>query len=181
MGKIPDDGVLDFSPPEIAKLAGVSERTVYRHFPTPESLFRYVQDWVEAPIAKWAYPKSVDEIADAVEKLFPLFDGKAALIASYFANPAAAAVRRERRKERIKALNAALDPLLSNRPAPERCRAQAVVHYLFNSQAWKSMREESGLDGAEAGLATSWALRTLLADLRKPDGGPRGRPGRRTK
>lgn len=179
--KIADNGMLDFSPPEIAKMAGVSERTVYRHFPTQESLFEYVLDQFEAPLAQWAFPKSAKEIADAVEELFPVFDEHAALATSYVVNPAAAAVRRERRKVRIAALNAALDKLLAGREASERRRAQAVVHYLFNSQAWKSMREESGLDGREAGLATGWALRTLLADLAKPNGGPRARPARGAK
>ncbi len=38
---------------------------------------------------------------------------------------------------------------------------------LLSSATWKEFRSEHGMNGTEAGQAVSWALRTLIADLRK--------------
>ncbi len=55
-----------------------------------------------------------------------------------------------------------------SRPEPkERARALAVVYLLVSAPAWQAMREQSGLDGVEAGKAAAWALRVLTDELRR--------------
>ena len=50
---------------------------------------------------------------------------------------------------------------------PEEARlGQAVIVYLTGGLPWLTMADESGLDGAQAGRAVGWAIRTLIADLR---------------
>jgi hypothetical protein len=50
---------------------------------------------------------------------------------------------------------------------PEEARlGQAVIVYLTGGLPWLTMADESGLDGAQAGRAAGWAIRTLIADLR---------------
>jgi hypothetical protein len=51
-----------------------------------------------------------------------------------------------------------------------------VLAYLHNMLAYTTLREENGLSGAEIGEAIGWAIRTLIADLRK-----RNRNSRRDK
>jgi hypothetical protein len=50
---------------------------------------------------------------------------------------------------------------------PEEARlARAIVTYLTGGLPWLTMADESDLDGAQAGRAAAWAIRTLIADLR---------------
>jgi hypothetical protein len=52
--------------------------------------------------------------------------------------------------------------------APEELRrAEAVLAYLHNMLAYTTLREEHELSGEEIGAALGWAIRTLVADLRK--------------
>jgi hypothetical protein len=51
--------------------------------------------------------------------------------------------------------------------AEDRRRALAVIYLLISAPAWQAMREQSGLDGVEAGKAAAWALRVLTDELRR--------------
>jgi hypothetical protein len=42
-----------------------------------------------------------------------------------------------------------------------------VLAYLHNMLAYTTLREEQQLSGAEIGEALGWAIRTLVADLRR--------------
>ncbi|MGH7912568.1 MAG: hypothetical protein ACREOV_12670, partial [Candidatus Dormibacteraceae bacterium] len=52
-------------------------------------------------------------------------------------------------------------------PEDELRRAGAVLAYLHNMLAYTTMREENGLSGEDVGEAVAWAIRTLVADLRR--------------
>ena len=59
--------------------------------------------------------------------------------------------------------------------SPEELRhAAAVLSYLHNMLAYTTLREESGLSGEEIGEAIGWAIRTLVADLRRQPQLPKG-------
>ena len=70
------------------------------------------------------------------------------------------------RQQRLRIWRTLLDEVTSHLDPEEARLAQAVVVYLTGGLPWLTMADESGLDGAEAGRATAWAIRTLIADLR---------------
>lgn len=76
-------------------------------------------------------------------------------------------VRGYRRRERIDAIGQALRAELTELSETELQRAEAVLAYLHNMLAYTTLREENGLSGKEIGEAIGWAIRTLIADLRK--------------
>jgi hypothetical protein len=76
-------------------------------------------------------------------------------------------VRGYRRRERLEAIGRALRAELAELSEPELRRAEAVLSYLHNMLAYTTLREENGLSGEEIGEAIGWAIRTLIADLRK--------------
>jgi hypothetical protein len=49
----------------------------------------------------------------------------------------------------------------------ERRRVLAVIYLLVSAPAWQAMRDQSHLNGDEAGQAAAWAVRVLTADLRR--------------
>ena len=69
--------------------------------------------------------------------------------------------------ERLEAIGRTLRAELTELSEPELQRAEAVLSYLHNILAYTTLREENGLSGEEIGEEIGWAIRTLIADLRK--------------
>jgi hypothetical protein len=76
-------------------------------------------------------------------------------------------VRGYRRRERLDAVGRALRAELTELSESELQQAEAVLAYLHNMLAYTTLREENGLTGEEIGQAVGWAIRTLIADLRR--------------
>jgi hypothetical protein len=76
-------------------------------------------------------------------------------------------VRGYRRRERLESIRRALRSELSGLDEKQLEQAEAVLAYLHNMLAYTFIREESGLGGEEIGEAVGWAIRTLVADLRR--------------
>jgi hypothetical protein len=54
-----------------------------------------------------------------------------------------------------------------------------VVHYLTSSDAWRALKDEAGLDGAQSGQAVAWTIRALINTLSETSAEAKGRQGRR--
>jgi hypothetical protein len=80
-------------------------------------------------------------------------------------------VRGYRRRGRLESIREAIRNELPGLGNEEAKRAEAVLAYLHNMLTYTFMREESGLSGDEIGEAAGWAIRTLVADLRKSASG----------
>jgi hypothetical protein len=76
------------------------------------------------------------------------------------------------RERRISEIEHALAPAVDRMSRRDADQAAAVIVYLANAFAWLSLRDESGLDGTESGRAITWAIDTLVADLRRRNAGP---------
>jgi AcrR family transcriptional regulator len=159
-------GLDGFSVDAVADRVGVSARTVYRYFPDRAALLHGVmqRDDLTTP---YVPPTTPEEISHAFGDLFALFDERADLNRAELVARVARTFVWEGRIERIRHIETALHPALDQLPKPEREQATAVIVYLANVLAWLSMRDESGLDGANAGAAVIWAIDTLVADLRQ--------------
>jgi AcrR family transcriptional regulator len=154
--------------PAVAHAAGVSLRTVYRHFPTREELLGAAAEWVpEHHFRGTAFAERVDDLPRLWRESAESFDEHPKLVRAMALSRAGNSLRSLRRRQRLETLNSALEEVTCNLPPAERRRAQAVLAYLHNMLAWVSMREESGLDGHEIGLAGAWAMQTLIDDLRR--------------
>jgi hypothetical protein len=75
--------------------------------------------------------------------------------------------RSTRRRERLGAIRQVLEQEVGGLSEEELRQAEAVLAYLHNMLAYTTLREEYQLSGAEIGEALGWAIRTLVADLRR--------------
>lgn len=106
--QLAETGAFDYSVFEIARRAGVSVRTVYRHFPDRDSLLdalaRQVNDRIglQHDLAPLGLP-------DMARELFARFDNHAQLIRAQRASGMGSAVRARARKERIALMRNAVD------------------------------------------------------------------------
>lgn len=158
----------DLTIPDVAKSAGVSVRTVYRHFATREELLAAASEWIaEHYFAVAGLPETLEAQIDAVGLQPASWDEHPNLVRAMALTRVGQAVRSQRRARRLKLIQRALSELTDNLPEQEQRRAEAVFGYLSNMLAWVTMRDENGLSGEQVGEALRWALETLADDLRR--------------
>ncbi len=168
-----DDAPEDLTVPAVAEVSGVSLRTIYRYYPTREALLEAAGRWIGDELLEHPYPRDLDDVADLYEVGARDFDERPGLVRALAFSQLGQDVRGYRRRERRDAIGQALRGELSGLGEPELRRAEAVLAYLHNMLAYTSLREESGMSGEEIGEAIGWAIRTLIADLRKRNRKPR--------
>ncbi len=121
--------------------------TVYRHFPTKQALIE-------------ALTECVDQKLDQNEKLV-----RARRVARLLKDIHAATQRRRATAiiQAMRSVTRRLDPL-------DARRACAIVRTLVSGNAWEMMHDSFDLSGPEAGEAVAWAIRVLVAELRRDPG-----------
>jgi AcrR family transcriptional regulator len=169
---VADETAEELTVPRVAERARVSLRTVYRHFPTREALFDAWADWIERSLRLplHSYPETLEGLVDMPERLYRVYDEEEPLVRAMLSGRAARDVRQRTRRRRQKAFARALEEATAGLEPAERQRILAVLYLLNSAPAWHAMREQWGLDGAEAGKAAAWAVRVLVDELkRNPD------------
>jgi AcrR family transcriptional regulator len=151
---------------ELARRAGVSERTVYRHFPDRAALLDGLSDHV-ARATGWddVDGLTVDDFVESIPEVFASFDAHEAetraiaLLNVQPGHPAAITVRnRAFLAEALARELPALDP-------EERAEVAAVLHLLGSSRTWLRFRYEEGLTPEQAARAARRAARAVLASV----------------
>jgi AcrR family transcriptional regulator len=154
---------------EVAAASGASLRTIYRYYPTREELLEAAARWIGDDLLRHPYPETLDEVADLYQAGCRDFDQRPGLVRAMALSQLGRRVRDYRRRERLEAIRRSLRDELTALPEDELRRAEAVLAYLHNMLAYTTLREENGLSGEEVGTAVAWAIRTLVADLRRRD------------
>jgi len=152
---------------DIAAAAGVSERTVYRHFPDRSALLEGLTQRMNIGGAKPTFGlRSLDDIPGTARQLMELLDEHyvtARAEAVFNADPRRfAADTRSNTRELIELLEREL-PQLDER---ERLHVAATIRCLVSTQAWLRMREEFGVPGIESGPVVAWVLDLIIRELR---------------
>lgn len=150
---------------KVAERAGVSASTVYRYFADRDALL----DAVMASTAEWLHAprvSSADDIAAMQEQLMADFDTHRALVRAIVVARVGQPSDWTGRGQRLEIWRYLLQEVTEYLGPEDALFGQAVISYLTGGLAWLTMADESGLDGAQAGRAAAWAIRTLIADLR---------------
>jgi AcrR family transcriptional regulator len=166
MAVLTEHGIDALTVDGVAERVGISARTVYRYFPDRGALLTAAMSR-HNEATPYAAPTSPEEIGNAFGRLFAGFDDQAALRRVVLAARISGTLTWDERLRRIAEIEVALRPAIDHLPRPDAVRATAVIVYLANSLAWLSLADESGLDGEESGAAITWAIDTLVADLRR--------------
>jgi AcrR family transcriptional regulator len=166
LGEYPADQVLT---KQIAERAGVSQPTVYRHFPDRVALVEGLAGRIERDLVSVlgaGTPTSIEEWADRAEAAYRSTDehvAGATADAVLNADPRRVSAHRRQRSE---ALNNAVARSLPGLDADSQRQFAALVRTLDSVQTWFRMRVEFGLDGATSGKLVGWAVKTLLHEAR---------------
>jgi AcrR family transcriptional regulator len=158
----------ELSVPDVARRAGVSLRTVYRHFPTREALFRAAVDWIDERIfGEVPFEGTVEDLPNLFRHECERWEQHPRLARVLAVSQAGRSDRSHRRVQQLAAIHTTLGEVTSELPEEEKRRAVAVFGYLEDVFAWVAMRDGPALDGREIGEAVEWAMRTLIGDLRR--------------
>lgn len=147
---------------QVAAEAGVTERTIYRHFPTRDDLMAAVWAKVNERVATPTLPATPTEVIAQPMEMFPAFDAQEALIRAIVFTKQGRELRLSVNAERQKRFRQAVAMARPDLKEPEFTRVCAAVQLLDSSFAWSVMKDYWGLSGEEAGKAASAAITVLL-------------------
>jgi AcrR family transcriptional regulator len=158
-------GVPFVSIPAVAREAGVSVATVYRHFATKRDLLAavYPHTMQRAGLRDFVIPSSLEDLRERMREIFAQVDSFDDLARAAMASPAAAEVRQlsmPRRLALIRRLAANIEPTLA---ADDLDRIARLVMILTSSAALRAWRDHFGLSVDEAADDVAWMIRAAIA------------------
>lgn len=159
-----EQGPMDLSYADLAKRAGVSIPTVYRHFPTRDTLFEALSKRVNAVIALREIPRTREGVGATVRALFPRFDQHEQLVRAQL-QAGSTGARQSARNKRVGVFDHALAAALPALPEKRRRAVAGLFTCLVSAAIWQRLRDEAGLDGEQGGEVTAWAVETLWRAL----------------
>jgi AcrR family transcriptional regulator len=157
----------------VARQAGVTEITVYRHFPSRDDLLRALWDWMNRRAgAQAGRPQHEADLVANIGPLFAGFEAAPGHILATLTTPQGREMRASLDAERRRAFLDALADASAQLPEADKAKAAAVLQLLYSAYSWVSLREQWGLRGEPAAQAVAWAAETLIHDLKTRGSAP---------
>jgi AcrR family transcriptional regulator len=153
---------------EIAERAGVSQPTVYRHFPDRTALVEGLANRVaqKAPDGTGAPPDTIEAWTEWAVPAFVVADEHAVEATAEAVLNADPRRYSQASRQRSRDLQASVERWFPELDASDHVRVAALFRVLASVQTWLRMREEFRLAGKESGEIVSWAIATLADAIR---------------
>jgi AcrR family transcriptional regulator len=162
-------GVASVSIPAVAREAGVSVPTVYRHFGTKRNLLAAVFPHVvrRAGLDELVPPRSIDELGRGVRALFERIDSAGDLARAAAASPAAEEVRRVDMPARLEMSRRLADSIVPKLTPGDRDRIARLLTILISASALRVWRDHLGSTVEEAASDIDWVISAAIAASRR--------------
>jgi AcrR family transcriptional regulator len=168
VGVVLDDGVHRFTMQNVANKAGVSLRTVYRHFDSREALLDGLSADLDARIASAgmrSVPPDLDYLRDHVEPGLRQLGQAQDRLRAYVIISIALGRQASDAEPRTLAIRTLLRAACANLPDRELDEASVMLRHIAGSRTWFSLTEELQMEHPAAARVSAWAVRALLDDL----------------
>lgn len=156
----------------VAQQAGITDRTVYRHFATREALLEAVWPRMQARVASKGFPRTAQALIQTPRELFPRFDENQNLVRASVYSESGREVRLKSNTERQAAMLACVEEALPGLSGAAKRRRAAILQLIDSAYAWAVMKDFWDLDGVEAGEAAAEAIAILLGHAPPADEPP---------
>ena len=155
---------------ELADASGVSERTVYRHFPDRDALLAGLVDRLETLTNSEDRIRDVESLADfqTMAERF-MNDSDEHFVAARAEALFNADPRKFSQATRARS-KLAVDVVVASAPhldVGDHLHIAAVIRCLVSAQAWLRMREEFGVPGSESGPLVAWAIGAMFNEIER--------------
>ena len=164
-GRVMAGGLAFVSIPAVAREAGVSVPTVYRHFPTKHDLLAaiYPHALRRAGLDDVVIPTSMDELRQALRAHFERTDSFGDLARAAMASPASDEVRRLSMPRRLAAFRQVADSIEPKPSKADRDRIARLLVILTASSSLRLWRDQLGSSVDEAAGDVDWVLRAITS------------------
>jgi AcrR family transcriptional regulator len=164
-GRVMADGLAYVSIPAVAREAGVSVPTIYRHFATKHDLLAAVYPHVirRAGLDEVVLPGSMDELRQGLGAYFERTDSLGDLARAAMASPASDEVRRLNIPHRLAAFRRVADSIEPKPSEVNRDRIARLLVILTASSALRLWRDQLGSSVDEAADDVDWVLRAITS------------------
>jgi AcrR family transcriptional regulator len=158
-------GVPFVSIPAVAREAGVSVPTVYRHFRAKRDLLAAVFPHVvrRAGLDELVPPRSIDDLGRGVRALFERIDSAGDLARAAAASPAAEEVRRVDMPARLEMSRRLADSIVPKLTRGDRDRIARLLTILISASALRVWRDHLGSTVEEAANDIDWVISAAIA------------------
>lgn len=158
------EGVASVSMPAVARRAGVSVPTVYRHFRSKRDLFAALYPHVvyRGAMAQLPLPDSLDGFGPGLRAQFAHLDALGDAERAAMLSPAGQEARRSAMPRRIERTRTLADAIVPARSTIDRERLTRLLVVLTGSAAFRTWRDDLGCSADEAADDVEWAVRTLI-------------------
>jgi AcrR family transcriptional regulator len=168
-----EEGVQAFTIQRVAERAGVSHRTVYRHFPTREALLAAMAESAAEQVGDLArfstgFP-TLEDAPQQTRQLFALWDDFERLIRAGVMLRVAGGIDESDRQQRLGRTRTLLHEYAPHVSDQDRDYARYAIHALSNTVTWSQMRADWGITGVEAGDAVAYVIELIIADLKRKE------------
>lgn len=146
----------------VAERAGVTDRTVYRHFETRDALVRATWSRMQQLVASQGFPRTAEAMIESPLRLFPRFDAARELVRASLYSAAGLDMRMSSNVERQEAMLSSVRDAFPNADEQWLRRRAAIAQLINSAYAWEVLRQYWDIEGEEAGKAAAEALAILL-------------------
>ena len=162
-------GLADVTVPAVAREAGVSVPTVYRHFKTKRDLFGALQPHLQrrAGINPNALPTSIDELRGSLVSVLSGMDGLDDVMRAAQASPGAEEVRRVHAPNRFKLARRVIDGVAPALSEADADRIARILVIMTASPALRMWRDDFGASVDEIADDIDRTLRAAIAAASK--------------
>jgi AcrR family transcriptional regulator len=158
-------GLATVSVPAIAREAGVSVPTVYRHFRTKADLLAAVYPHVarKSGLDRLPDPSSLEELREGIRRIFERTDALDDLARAAMASPGSEAVRRATMPDRLARIRRMADSLPGVLSEADRARITRLLAVLTTSGSLRMWRDHLGVSAEQAADDIDFVIRAALA------------------
>ncbi len=164
-------GMAALSIPAVAREAGVSVPTVYRHFHTKRELIESLGGYLLKKIGftNLVLPHSPQELASSVQDLFVMYEGTDEALRAAAMSEFAYEARKQALPARLKIIEDALAPVRLRFNDEDWRRLCTIAFILSTTAIVRAFKDYLDLSGEEAGSTVAWAILTLAGSTSRSD------------
>lgn len=146
---------------DVAQASGVSERTVYRHFPTKDALLEAFWGRIQQTLGLETSTRSWADYLSSRREAFAQMDAREPMIRAVMTSKQARETRIRINATREVGIRKVVAEAVGDLPEPRFSELCALAHLLGSAPAWQTFKDYWGVEAERTGEVVAWAMKVL--------------------